>query len=222
MHCGCHLSSCNWAKHLLCRWWHRLSTGVHRGIAYRFCLHLDYGRFGFFLAFRINLQKEQSAQKEESVADASVLSSLMQTEVFSVNENANALEALRLFTEKEISGAPVLDNNDNLCGFVSDGDIIGTLAHQDTTFTSFYSHTIDSNEQGFEEKASALIGMKVGTIATKNVLTVDLQDDMRTVCATLAQHHLKKAPVMDKGKMIGIVSRTDITRYTVGLYAKAN
>ena len=49
---------------------------------------------GFFLAFRINLQKEQSAQKEESVADASVLSSLMQTEVFSVNENANALEAL--------------------------------------------------------------------------------------------------------------------------------
>ena len=64
--------------------------------------------------------------------------------------------------------------------------------------------------------------MKIGTIATKNVLTVNLQDDMRTVCATLAQHHLKKAPVMDKGKMIGIVSRTDITRYTVGLYAKAN
>lgn len=194
------------------------TEGSHIGFAFTLIMAV----FGFFLAFRINLQKEQSAQKEESVADASMLSSLMQTEVFSVNENANALEALRLFTEKEISGAPVLDNNGNLCGFVSDGDIIGTLAHQDTTFTSFYSYTIDSNEQGFEEKASALIGMKVGTIATKNVLTVDLQDDMRTVCATLAQHHLKKAPVMDKGKMIGIVSRTDITRYTVGLYAKAN
>ena len=194
------------------------TEGSHIGFAFTLIMAV----FGFFLAFRINLQKEQSAQKEESVADASVLSSLMQTEVFSVNENANALEALRLFAEKEISGAPVLDNNGNLCGFVSDGDIIGTLAHQDTTFTSFYSYTIDSNEQGFEEKASALIGMKVGTIATKNILTVDLQDDMRTVCATLAQHHLKKAPVMDKGKMIGIVSRTDITRYTVGLYAKAN
>lgn len=194
------------------------TEGSHIGFAFTLIMAV----FGFFLAFRINLQKEQSAQKEESVADASVLSSLMQTEVFSVNENANALEALRLFNEKEISGAPVLDNNGNLCGFVSDGDIIGTLAHQDTTFTSFYSYTIDSNEQGFEEKASALIGMKVGTIATKNVLTVDLQDDMRTVCETLAQHHLKKAPVMDKGKMIGIVSRTDITRYTVGLYAKAN
>lgn len=194
------------------------TEGSHIGFAFTLIMAV----LGFFLAFRINLQKEQSAQKEDSVADTSVLSSLMQTEVFSVNENANALEALRLFAEKEISGAPVLDNNGNLCGFVSDGDIIGTLAHQDATFTSFYSYTIDSNEQGFEEKASALIGMKVGTIATKNVLTVNLQDDMRTVCATLAQHHLKKAPVMDKGKMIGIVSRTDITRYTVGLYAKAN
>lgn len=177
---------------------------------------------GFILAFRIRKQKEEPVRKEQSVAAESVLSSLMQKEVFSLNENANALEALRLFAEKEISGAPVLDKNGNLCGFVSDGDIIGTLARQDTTFTSFYSYTIDSNEQGFEEKASTLIGMKVGTIATKNVLTVDLKDDMRTVCATLAQHHLKKAPVMDKGKMVGIVSRTDITRYTVGLYAKAN
>ena len=194
------------------------TEGSHLGFVFTLVMAV----LGFILAFRIRKQKEEPVRKEQSVAAESVLSSLMQKEVFSLNENANALEALRLFAEKEISGAPVLDENGCLCGFVSDGDIIGTLAHQDTTFTSFYSYTIDSNEQGFEEKASTLISMKVGTIATKNVLTVNLQDDMRTVCATLAQHHLKKAPVMDKGKMVGIVSRTDITRYTVGLYAKAN
>lgn len=194
------------------------TSGSHLGFVFTLVMAV----LGFLLAFRIRKQKEEPVRKEQSVAAESVLSSLMQKEVFSLNENANALEALKLFAEKEISGAPVLDENGCLCGFVSDGDIIGTLAHQDTTFTSFYSYTIDSNEQGFEEKASTLISMKVGTIATKNVLTVNLQDDMRTVCATLAQHHLKKAPVMDKGKMVGIVSRTDITRYTVGLYAKAN
>ena len=194
------------------------TSGSHLGFVFTLVMAV----LGFILAFRIRKQKEEPVRKEQSASAESVLSSHMQKEVFSLNENANALEALRLFAEKEISGAPVLDENGCLCGFVSDGDIIGTLAHQDTTFTSFYSYTIDSNKQGFEEKASALISMKVGTIATKNVLTVNLQDDMRTVCATLAQHHLKKAPVMDKGKMVGIVSRTDITRYTVGLYAKAN
>ena len=194
------------------------SEGSHLGFIFTLVMAI----LGFLLAFRINKQQKQSEQKEQRATATSVLSSLMQTEVFTVNENANALDALRLFAEKEISGAPVLDNNGNLCGFVSDGDIIGTLAHQDATFTSFYSYTIDSNEQGFEEKANALIDMSVGSIATRNVLTVNLQDDMRTVCATLAQHHLKKAPVMDKGKMVGIVNRTDITRYTVGLYAEAN
>lgn len=194
------------------------TSGSHLGLTFTLVMAV----LGFILAFRLRKQKEEPVRKEQSASAESVLSTLMQKEVFSLNENANALEALRLFAEKEISGAPVLDENGCLCGFVSDGDIIGTLAHQDTTFTSFYSYTIDSNEQGFEEKASTLISMKVGTIATKNVLTVNLQDDMRTVYATLAQHHLKKAPVMDKGKMVGIVSRTDITRYTVGLYAKAN
>lgn len=61
----------------------------------------------------------------------------------------------------------------------------------------------------------------MGAIATKNVLTVNLSDSMDNVCATLAQHHLKKAPVMNEGKMVGIINRSDITRYTVGLYANA-
>ena len=45
LHCSCHLPPCSWAKHLLCRWRHRLSTCLHLRIASRFCLHPGYGRF---------------------------------------------------------------------------------------------------------------------------------------------------------------------------------
>lgn len=193
------------------------ATGSHYGFTFTLVLAI----LGFVLAFRIRKQAPQAAPQKEKAAPASVLSSLMQTEVFALNENANALDALKLFSEKGISGAPVVDAHGTLCGFVSDGDIIGTLAHQNTTFTSFYSYTIDSNGKSFEEKAQALESMTVGAIATKNVLTVNLSDNMDNVCATLAQHHLKKAPVMNEGKMVGIINRSDITRYTVGLYANA-
>ena len=44
---------------------------------------------------------------------------------------------------------------------------------------------------------------------------------MRDVCEKLATNYLKKAPVMDGDKMVGIINRSDITRYTVGLYAEA-
>ena len=193
------------------------TTGAHYGFAFTLVL----AALGFILAFRIRKQAPQGAPRKEKAAPANVLSSLMQTEVFSLNENANALDALKLFSEKSISGAPVVDDSGKLCGFVSDGDIIGTLAHQNAPLTRFYSYTIDSNGKSFEEKAQALENMTVGTVATKNVLTVNLSDDMDKVCATLAQHHLKKAPVVSEGKMVGIINRSDITRYTVGLYTNA-
>ncbi len=100
LHCSCHLPPLQLGKHLLCRWRHRPSTCLHLRIASRFCLHPGYGRFRFLLAFRIRKQKEEPVRKEQSVAAESVLSSLMQKGSLLLNENANALEALRLFAEK--------------------------------------------------------------------------------------------------------------------------
>lgn len=191
------------------------TSGSHYGFALTFAMAV----IGLVLAFRIHKPEQKKAtQREEKPAASNILASLMANEVFAVNENASALEALKLFAEKNISGAPVVNDKGALTGFVSDGDIIGTLAHQSTTFTSFYSYTIEANGQDFEEKAAALSQMTVGSIATKNVLTVNIDDDMRDVCALLAQHHLKKAPVMKNGMMVGVINRSDITRYTVGLY----
>ncbi len=146
--------------------------------------------------------------------------SLMKPEVFTLPESASALEALRLLAQKRISGAPVVNEAGKLTGFVSDGDIIGTLSRQNPTFTSFYAYTTEDGAD-FDKKIELLSSMPVSTIATKNVLTVNADDDMRDVCSLLAENHLKKAPVMDGGTMVGVINRSDITRYTVGLYAFA-
>ncbi len=149
------------------------------------------------------------------------LSTLMKTDVFVLNEEDSALEALRLFASKGISGAPVVSKEGKLAGFVSDGDIIGSLARQTPTFTSFYAYTAEGDDAEFDEKSKLLASMPVSRVATKNVLTVSVDDDMRMVCAKLAAHHLKKAPVMNGDVMVGIINRSDITRYTVNLYANA-
>ncbi len=146
--------------------------------------------------------------------------SLMKPEVFTLPESASALEALRLLAQKRISGAPVVNEAGKLTGFVSDGDIIGTLSRQNPTFTSFYAYTTEDGAD-FDKKIELLSSMPVSTIATKNVLTVNADDDMRDACSLLAENHLKKAPVMDGGTMVGVINRSDITRYTVGLYAFA-
>lgn len=156
----------------------------------------------------------QTDAKPESVA------SLMKQEVYTLNENDTALDALKLFVEMGISGAPVVNGMGELAGFVSDGDVLGSLAKQDASYSSFYAFTIDDGSS-FNQKAAELRNISVGEIATQDVITVNVHDDMRNVCNTLAKHHLKKAPVMDGKRMVGIINRSNITRFAVGLFANS-
>lgn len=151
-----------------------------------------------------------------------VLEQLMKRDVYAISETESALDALKLFAEKGISGAPVMSADGKLVGFVSDGDIIGTISHQHPTFTSFYAVAEQGRDEQFDEKLAALQNTVVGELATKNVLSVKIGDDMRDVCTLLTTHHLKKAPVLDQGKMVGMINRSDITRYVVDRFAAAD
>lgn len=209
------------------------AQGSHWG----FMFALALAAIAFVLALGIKATKRSAAtepvpasNQAASAAPARVLDAaagtlpvprvadFMKTDVYTIAEDASALDAMRLFAEKKISGVPVVDGSGQVTGFVSDGDIIGTLARQNPTYTSFYAFTTDESGMSFEDKLTALQNLQVGNIATPHVLSVNLGDDMRDVCTLLAQHHLKKVPVMDRGKMVGILNRSDITRYTVGMY----
>lgn len=203
-----------------------------QGSHYGFMFALALAVVAFLLALSIRKPAASAAAApaaahaaEQGVAapatlQAPGLAQFMKREVFTLAETDSALDAMRLFAEKKISGAPVVDAAGKLTGFLSDGDVIGMLAKQEAAFTSFYAYTLDSNDETFAQKVEALRSLEVGRIATQQVIAVHETDDMRDVCALLAQHRLKKAPVLNAaGDMVGILSRTDITRYTVGLYA---
>ena len=196
------------------------TDGAHWGFAFALILAV----ISLVLALGFKKEKRAEAQGRETQNAAakqggqSPLASLMKHEVYTLSENSSALDALRLFAEKGISGAPVVDSKGNLAGFVSDGDIIGTLSRQNPTFTSFWAYTAEATGAEFEEKASQLADMPVGRVSTKNVLSVSIDDDMRDVCSLLAEHHLKKAPVLDGGRMVGIINRSDVIAHTVSMY----
>ncbi|MDO5334797.1 MAG: CBS domain-containing protein [Coriobacteriia bacterium] len=141
----------------------------------------------------------------------------MQSEVYALRESDSVLDALRLFSDKRISGAPVLDEKGGLAGFISDGDIIGALSRQDPT-VSFYAVVTDPDKGDFSSKLEALRGITVGQLATKSVVSVDLSARMTDVCTLLSQRHLKKMPVLKDGRVVGVINRSDITGYAVTRY----
>ena len=104
----------------------------------------------------------------------SPLLEIMKKDVYTVNENASLIEALKLISEKKVSGMPVTDDNDRLTGFISDGDIIRFLSDSYPSFVNIYSFiTID-----FDSRLKEIVHTKVKNISRKSVVTVNADDDI--------------------------------------------
>ena len=141
----------------------------------------------------------------------SPLLEIMKKDVYTVNENDSLIEALKLISEKKVSGMPVTDDSGRLTGFISDGDIIRFLSDSYPSFVNIYSFiNID-----FDSRLKELIHTKVKNIARKTVITVNTDDDISEVCSILSKKHIKKAPVIKDGAMVGIINVSNITKYVL-------
>ena len=142
----------------------------------------------------------------------SPLLAVMKEEVYTVSGEASIRDALHLITEKKISGVPVTDANQNLIGFLSDGDILRFLADVEPLFINASAL---QELPDFEERTKELMAMRVKDIAKKQVISVEAGMELGAVCQILTEHHIKKAPVLEDGKMIGIINMSNITKYVL-------
>jgi uncharacterized protein len=141
----------------------------------------------------------------------SPLLEIMKKDVYTIDENATLIDALKLISEKKVSGMPVTDGSGRLAGFISDGDIIRFLSDSYPSFVNIYSFiTID-----FDSRLKELVHTKVKAICKKAVITVNADDDIADVCSRLSKKHIKKAPVIKDGGMVGIINVSNITKYVL-------
>jgi CBS domain-containing protein len=107
---------------------------------------------------------------------------VMITKVITVTEDQTKQQAARLLAQHRISGLPVVNENNVVAGVVTEYDII-------------------SKE-----------GQTVGEIMTRGVISVTPDTDLEDVSHLLVQERIKRLPVLDRGRLVGIVSRADLVR----------
>ncbi len=161
-------------------------------------------------------RKKKAEQTSAELTTNAQLKDIMLTNIYTINENASILDAMKLFVQKHISGAPVVNNDGEFAGFISDGDIIRYLAtnHSSVKFAYAYAVT-DGQDNELNAQLEVLSSLKVGDVAIKNALTVNVDMPIGKVCRLLTLKHVKKVPVMQNGKMVGVVNRGDITKYAM-------
>lgn len=108
---------------------------------------------------------EEAAVDEEGTRK-SLLTSIMKTDVYSLSREATVEEAMRLFVEKNISAAPIVDESGEPVGFISDGDILKRLSPRSNSFTDpivLINSTVNDDE-GYDEKLAKVMQMRASEI----------------------------------------------------------
>ncbi|HEY2533389.1 MAG TPA: CBS domain-containing protein [Xanthobacteraceae bacterium] len=134
---------------------------------------------------------------------------VMTQKVISVQEDDSVLTAARLMLQNRISGLPVLDQEGEIVGIVTEGDFlrrseIGTQRQR----PRWLEFVIGPGRLADEYVHTS--GRKVGEIMTRNPQFVSENDALETVVEKMERHHIKRLPVMRGGRMVGIVSRANL------------
>jgi DHA2 family lincomycin resistance protein-like MFS transporter len=159
-------------------------------------------------------QSPSSAKTVEKAAPA--LRDIMKSDVYTLPQSAHISDALEMFVERGISGAPIVDAHNKVVGFISDGDVMAQIADQVPAFKSAWSFIVERENADFDRTVREAMALNVMEIATKNVICVNATDDLGAVSRVLAERHLKKVPVVNTaGQMVGIINRSNITSYAV-------
>jgi CBS domain-containing protein len=136
---------------------------------------------------------------------------IMTKDVVSVLVGTSVRDVAILLLEKRISAIPVLAANLQLVGMVSEGDLIGR-SDADRLARRDWWLTLLTDVRPQTETFGALAARPVEQVMRAPVLTIEARAPLHEIAEMLKVHDIKRLPVMQGDRMVGIVSRSDLVR----------
>jgi len=139
---------------------------------------------------------------------------VMTRHVISVSPDATVEAAARQMLERGISGLMVVDPKGELAGVVTEGDLlrrdeIGTVRHRPWWLRMLLSPGRQAAD------FTRAHGRRVRDVMTQDVVTVAADAALEEVVEAMERHRIKRVPVTENNRVIGVVSRADLLRALV-------
>jgi len=139
---------------------------------------------------------------------------IMRSDVITIGPDATVRELADLLAEHAISGVPVVDGKGALVGVVTEGDVI--MQDAELHFPH-YVQFLDSviyleSVRKFEERFRKTFGNKVADVMSTEVVSVGPDATIHEVTTLMADNDVNRLPVIDEGRIVGIITRGDIVR----------
>lgn len=139
---------------------------------------------------------------------------VMTKDVVCVSPEASVREAALLMLERHISGMPVTDEKGRVVGILSEGDLIRRPELETDRASRGWLSLFLSDE----ERARGFVkshGSKVREVMTRPATCVAPDTPLAEVVRIMERQRVKRVPVVEGGKLAGIVTRADLLRALV-------
>ena len=140
-----------------------------------------------------------------------IVKDLMDKNIFSVKPDCSLPEAFDYFRENKTVGACVVTDDDQIAGFITEGDFIRATIPSATDLVLYES--IMTEKELPEEMVRNLRYTKVEDIMSSNVICVNPEEPILNALALMHVHNLKRLPVVESDKLVGTIARGSILQY---------
>lgn len=134
---------------------------------------------------------------------------VMVSNVITVGVNASVGEVAAILLNNHISAAPVIGDKGELVGIVSEGDLLRRAEIGTTKRHSWWLELISNEWASANEYIKSHSG-KVADVMTRNVITAKPDTPLGDIAGLLERNRIKRVPIVEGAKLVGIVSRANI------------
>lgn len=139
---------------------------------------------------------------------------IMTKELFTVGTETTIRELAELFVTHRISSLPVVDAAGTLLGIVTESDLVeqSKSVHLPTVISLFDWVIYLESEKTLEKELKKMGGRTVADIYQAEAVSIASAASLSEAADLMSAHHTNALPVLDNGKLVGIVARIDIIR----------
>lgn len=144
-------------------------------------------------------------------------SNIMTPDPITVSPETEVTQAARLLLEKGINGVPVVDGQGRLAGLLCQSDLI--VQQKKLPIPSLFTFLdglipLTSMKQ-VEREVKKIAAVTVADAMTADPVTVKPDTAIETVAALMVDNSFHTIPVVDDGRLVGVIGKSDILRTLV-------
>ena len=124
----------------------------------------------------------------------------MNTDVVTVEKGTPVREALDKLVKYNVTGLPVVDDQNHVIGIISEIDILALA--------------ISVNEKLYHSTDNQLLAED---FMTSPAVTIDANESLAALCSCLMKNEFRRLPVLLENQLIGIITRKDIIMYLLNI-----